>query len=1093
MCLLFLFCKKSEASIVGKAIDVSSAQLELSLGKHLETFLESEQKLTIQDVISSNQIQWSACHCEHPNFGYTDKTLWLRFSLKNPLTIPRSLNIELPYPHVQEIELNEVIKGQLISQKKMGANHVGTFRKVHLRSNMHITTVPPNTELTVYVRAHSITPLKVQMFLRDNSKQFERTTREEYFYGAYYGLLLSAIFYNIFLYSSTRDPGFGSYVLYLISMMTFQLSLQGYHYRFFPQNLGWMASRVPLVSAGFLMYLLTVVTNQFLSLSWYSRRMTYALKIYGIFALAVSFLNFAYPNRVFHITMSLLGILSAVIVIIPGITVWKFERTAKYFVLAFVSFLIMAAIWVLQNASFIPANGFTENAMLIGSACEAVLLSFAVGDKINAERSAKQEAQLESLEHHQKAIEAYEKAARLKDDFLASTSRELRIPLTGIIHLSDALLHGLHGRFPESGSRELKLILTSAKRLTSLVDDILDLSRIKEKSLELTRKSVDLPSVVDVTFSVLGSLAHEKHVSLIKEFSDDFPNVHGDEHRIQQILMNLVANSIRFSDKGTIIIRGRHFPSKNESEISVCDEGVGISKSTLSEIFEPPEKKKSKHQDALAGAGLGLHISKKLVELHGGHLRVESEEGEGTQVYFTLPSAEKEPTATIWKPNAEMIVFPHSEPHADISSILLNSESVAPLEKLTTSSKLLEPEIGRAHILLVEDDIMHLAMVECMLRLEGYKVTACSSGTEARALLAQGLRPDAAILDIVMPRISGFDLCQSLRAQHLGREMPILLMAGPSEPEVLLAGFQLGATDYLGKPVMREELVGRLQVHLSLARALHGMSLANERLEKVLRLTRELGLVGNCQEAVLLAAEAIVETLHLSVRTLGIALASHDWTPDHHTSAGDEFSLQQYSRDCHSGKMQTLPDIPLKKQFQDFELDLWGNLQPVLDSKRSLILPGHYLGAVHAIIIIPAPEVLLSKEDMTFLEAVCSSLGASLTSLRVEETERRNLLQNVSLASQISDRLNSPLLVLQNILESIDKKFHEAYELPPQEQERIFAEIGALLERRRGHLQNSLESMLLVSQELSRVRDFLQIEATATMNREISGILHKIA
>jgi signal transduction histidine kinase len=227
---------------------------------------------------------------------------------------------------------------------------------------------------------------------------------------------------------------------------------------------------------------------------------------------------------------------------------------------------------------------------------------------------------------------------RLKDEFLANTSHELRTPLNGIIGIIDSLLDGAAGEVTDVMRHNLHTVITSGKRLASLVDDILDFSKLKEKGLELSLKPVNTRVMAEVVLRISSPLLEGKDILLSNDIDPDSPPVLADEDRLQQILLNLVGNAIKFTHEGEV----RLFSEVREGyvAISISDTGIGIPNEKAAAVFKSFEQVDASTSREYGGTGLGLSVTKQLVELHGGEIGFESEVGVGSTFTFTLPIAE---------------------------------------------------------------------------------------------------------------------------------------------------------------------------------------------------------------------------------------------------------------------------------------------------------------------------------------------------------------------------------------------------------------------------------------------------------------------
>ncbi|MCG3191042.1 MAG: Sensor histidine kinase RcsC [Thermoanaerobaculia bacterium] len=390
-------------------------------------------------------------------------------------------------------------------------------------------------------------------------------------------------------------------------------------------------------------------------------------------------------------------------------------------------------------------------------------------------------------------------ADRLKDEFLANTSHELRTPLIGIIGIADSLLAGATGELSAATKENLGMIVTSGRRLAHLVNDILDFSRLKNRQLELKKTAVDVRPLADVVLALSRPFLEGKKLELVNRIPPDAPAVLADEGRLQQILHNLAGNAIKFTQEGTVELGAERV--EGFLEISVTDTGIGIPEEARERIFHPFEQADGSIEREYGGTGLGLSITRQLVELHGGRIRVESEVGKGSRFVVTLPLA------------AGMRTPPRSE-RSDVVDL---STRLAP-DELTDRPQTPGGDSHGARILAVDDEPVNLRVLTNYLELERYSVATARNGAEALAILDSGRQFDLVILDVMMPRMSGLEVCKRIRETHPPNRLPVVLLTAKNQVSDLVAGFESGASDYVTKPFARDELLSRVETHLKLLR-----------------------------------------------------------------------------------------------------------------------------------------------------------------------------------------------------------------------------------------------------------------------------------
>lgn len=396
---------------------------------------------------------------------------------------------------------------------------------------------------------------------------------------------------------------------------------------------------------------------------------------------------------------------------------------------------------------------------------------------------------------------------RIKDTFLANTSHELRTPLNGIIGLAEASLDGTTGPINPNTAHNLALIVASGRRLSSLINDILDHSKLTDNTLELTPKPVDLHHAVTQVFSLLRPLADEKHIQLHNRVAPKMRAVWADPNRLQQILINLVGNGIKHAHAGQLAVSC--VLTDNEVRVTVADSGVGIAPEDLDAVFLPFKQLESDDIRTQGGTGLGLAITKQLVELHRGRIWLESRPGEGSRFHFTIPSS-NQPAA------------PLDAPPVKANSSNTGESRLGQLTPITQQVPEKLPPLPNAEhyrILIVDDDPVNRLVLSSMLGLHNYQVVEASNGEQALAKMKDGERIDLVLLDIMMPNLSGYEVCRRLRQDYPLAELPIIFLTAKRADQELLRVYTVGGNELLSKPVEKFELLAKVRTYIQLLQA----------------------------------------------------------------------------------------------------------------------------------------------------------------------------------------------------------------------------------------------------------------------------------
>ena len=402
-------------------------------------------------------------------------------------------------------------------------------------------------------------------------------------------------------------------------------------------------------------------------------------------------------------------------------------------------------------------------------------------------------AQRKKVIYQQSVNRQLKQVDKLKDEFLANTSHELRTPLNGIIGLAESLIDGVAGQLPDKANHNLAMVVSSGKRLSNLINDVLDFAKLKNRNLTLHTKSIDLYSMVEVVLTLSRPILANKNLELINSVAKDLPGAEADENRLQQIFHNIIGNAIKFTESGKVAVSV--VQDDNMLTINITDTGIGIDKKYFATLFDSFEQIESHTQRAHSGTGLGLSVSKQLVELHGGTIAVESATNQGSTFSFTLPvSAEKPSTNTSF----EQVV---TRLHA-----LSEPDDPLPIKPKTSHNQ--------CRILLVDDEPMNLQVLHNHLTLQDYQLVEATGGEQALQSIEQDGPFDLILLDVMMPKVSGFEVCSQLRKTHSLNDLPVIFLTAKNQVADMVESFTVGANDYLSKPVSKHELLTRVETHL---------------------------------------------------------------------------------------------------------------------------------------------------------------------------------------------------------------------------------------------------------------------------------------
>jgi signal transduction histidine kinase/serine phosphatase RsbU (regulator of sigma subunit) len=862
-----------------------------AIGLNVEYINDATKKLEFDDIIN-NSLHWKKSDKKSLGFGFTDDIYWLRFDVINPADDSLNWYLELGYPLLDYLEIFIPAENGNYQKKIAGDKIPFDDREFNHHNFIFPLTTSPG-KYTYYIKAQTTSSMNLPLNAWSNDFIFDRISNEQIIMGLFYGIMIILAIYNMIIFIFSRDRDYLYFVLFILAWILFTMMLNGIGFRYLWPDTPWLCDGMPFFIS-LASFIGLIFTRSFLNLP---EKTPVIDKVFiagialSLIALCISTI-LQYKDSI-TVTMAL-GIATCFLCFVTGLfAMLKGGRTARYYTLAWTLMFIGIIISAFNRFGILPNNFITIWGFQIGTVFLLAFFSFGLADKINTLQKEKMKAQASSIEN-------LHKANQLKDEFLTNTSHELRTPLNGIIGIAESLQDGIAGNLNEMARNNLDLIITSGKRLSSLVNDILDFSKMKHKELDLQIQPVDLYAITDIVLMVSKLMLANKPVMLSNNIPKDFPFVDADENRLQQIMYNLVGNAIKFTEQGSVKVSARltQNDEKQRAEITVKDSGIGIPSEKISRIFESFEQVDGSTSRIYGGTGLGLAITKQLVELHGGEIHVESKIDEGTIFTFSLPITEE----------TEM-EYTKIEPGkiATIKRARLSAEA----DKEVPEIKIQEDELNRKNheynIMIVDDDPINVQVLSNQLSLMNYRISTSMNGFDALTKINKGDKYDLILLDIMMPRLSGYQVCSKIRENISANELPIIMLTAKNLISDLITGFESGANDYIVKPFEKRELLARVKTALRLKQAFVEHN-------ELLEMGKELDIAEKVQTTVLTG-----EKYYKNLSGLEIDVK---YIPMNKKVGGDYYNISRISNDATSIMIADATGHGLQAALSTMQIDI---------------------------------------------------------------------------------------------------------------------------------------------------------------------------
>lgn len=711
---------------------------------------------------------------DKPNFnrGITHSVFWVKLVVA-PQQLLRpgdSLLLEIPYAPLDDLQFFQKSNDGTVS-----AYQAGDTKPFSLRAIKHINPVFPiksnaTDPSTVYLRVASSGTLRIPLVVWADKAFLDHSKTQLLIFGTYFGITMLMVLYNALFFIWLRDINFLNYIFYIGALSIFQAAYFGLGFQYLWRSSPWFNQ--------YAIVLMILVVNLFSGL--FSREVLDLRKtmpkvdkiakgVLVFFSVAILFC-FVLPYSVMLYVGTITSILEAIALLaISAINALNGHRSSKLFLTAWVAFLSGAVVLGGVTLGVIPANPLTNNALLIGSSIEMILLAIMLADRMHMMEKEKTKIEKKAKIALQAVNRALLDSNRVKDEFLATISHEMRTPMNGVIN---CLVQASGEPNDQRRDNFIDNAEDAAKHLMNLIESVLSYTELQSHEFKINRENFSLPKMLEPIIESYERLTKHKGVRFQLKVNPDVPtSLWGDRRRLQQILVNLVDNAIKYTSQGGVTLtvsldsldQAHH---RAQLAFSVTDTGIGIPPDMETVVFDRFRQFSGHHNRRHGGLGIGLAVCKQIAALMGADLRYRSTVGEGTEFILAI--------------NLEYADAPavHGPDTLDIHTV--------------TSGK---------RALIVEDNPVNQLVLKAALAKLGLESICANNGEEGiKAVENNAL--DIVLMDCQMPVMDGFEATRQIRALPDEKsKVPIIAITANAMSRDKDLCLSCGMNDYMSKPV----------------------------------------------------------------------------------------------------------------------------------------------------------------------------------------------------------------------------------------------------------------------------------------------------
>jgi len=610
-------------------------------------FRESHTALSIGQALQTKFSPLAAATT--PSLGFNKNAHWFRIDLDNQ-SDQKDWLMEVAYAPLDYIEVYFQDENG-VWQKKISGDMFPVSSRIIKHRNFVFPLLIARGEYSVYIKLRTTTSIYLPVTFWKPTAFYDSQLNQQFAHGIFYGILIIMVFYNLFLYFSIRDVNTLYYIFTLLAGINVIAFFQGYGFYFLYPEHPLLNPLFTVIGGPLFIVTSGLLARSFLNLRHFNFWLDRTLLATSIVTVLAALNITAFSETLSYKSLHLLVIFNSLLILISAIyCFYKKYRPARYFLLAWISLLLAVTLFSMRNLGFIQPNWLTENSLYFGGVMQTLLISLALGDRINIltrenqnvkERALKQEqvmnerlekkviTRTEEIRHKNEQLEEIN---GVKDKLFSVISHDLKGPLNSLRGTLSLLKFNVLS--PDDLKKVTETISDQLQDTSNLLDHLLQWGRTQIQGINFNPQSINMNEVVEGAISVLRHEFNEKGVELISKLDNECAVI-ADEVMLSTVVRNLLANALKFTPEGgKVTIETQLYDSM--IIVNISDSGVGISSAYRDSLFTLAGVTTLGTREE-KGTGIGLVLCKEFVERNGGAIWVESEEGRGSKFSFSVP------------------------------------------------------------------------------------------------------------------------------------------------------------------------------------------------------------------------------------------------------------------------------------------------------------------------------------------------------------------------------------------------------------------------------------------------------------------------